>query len=135
MYRTNVVFLLFTLIMVPIAGCGDDDSNVNDNNTLPTGDMYRGGLAWNNWTNDLGGGSGLPAGVDSDHKDFVRCKACHGWDGMGLDGGYVRRSANDTRPNPIAGGNFSSHFGSVTADDIWHTSGRDWATLDTSMPD
>ena len=33
----------------------------------------------------------------------TRCKACHGWDRRGTDGGYVRRSREETRPNAGTG--------------------------------
>lgn len=56
-----------------------------------------GALAWDNWTLDDAGGSGLPVG-EAD-KDYFRCKACHGWDQRGTDGGYVTRSRKDGRPN------------------------------------
>ncbi len=61
-----------------------------------------GALAWDNWTKSDAGGSGsLPDGETN--GDYLRCKACHGWDAQGTDGGYVRRSRKDTRPNAGAG--------------------------------
>jgi hypothetical protein len=86
--------------------------------------VEQGALAWNNWTTTDAGGSGtLPVGVDS--KDYIRCKACHGWDRLGTDGGYVRRSRKDSRPNAGAGdGDTTSRViitGTVTADMIKHT--------------
>ncbi len=61
-----------------------------------------GALAYDDWTRTDAGGSGsLPAGETS--ADYVRCKACHGWDHMGADGGYTRRSRNAGRPNAGAG--------------------------------
>ncbi len=79
-----------------------------------------GGLVWENWTKTEAGGSGLPAGVQN--KDYLRCKACHGWDWRGTDGGYARRTRKDSRPNGGAGDgddtsrNISGLTGSVTAD-------------------
>jgi mono/diheme cytochrome c family protein len=86
--------------------------------------IEEGALAWNNWTTTDAGGSGtLPVGVDS--KDYIRCKACHGWDRLGTDGGYVRRSRKDSRSNAGAGdGDTTSRViitGTVTADMIKHT--------------
>ena len=57
-----------------------------------------GGLAWDNMSKTDAGGTGLlPA--NEPNKDYQRCKACHGWDQLGTDGGYARRSRKDTRPN------------------------------------
>ncbi len=63
--------------------------------------VEQGALAWDNWTKTNAGGSGLPGGIAN--KDYIRCKACHGWDRMGTDGGYARRSRKETRPNAGAG--------------------------------
>lgn len=60
--------------------------------------VQMGALAWDNWTKSDAGGSGtLPDGETN--GDYLRCKACHGWDAQGTEGGYVRRSRKDTRPN------------------------------------
>ena len=57
-----------------------------------------GGAAYSNFTKTVAGGSGeLPSGVVN--VDYVRCKACHGWDQLGTDGGYAHRSRQETRPN------------------------------------
>ena len=56
-----------------------------------------GALAYDNWTTVDGGGSGMPAGETE--KDYLRCKSCHGWDRMGMRGGYVRRTRTASRPN------------------------------------
>jgi len=56
-----------------------------------------GALAWDNWTSLDAGGSGMPAGETV--RDYVRCKSCHGWDRLGMDGGYVRRTRTAERPN------------------------------------
>ncbi len=108
--------------------------------------MDQGALAYDNWTTtDAGGTGNLPAGALS--ADYVRCKSCHGWDHLGMDGGYVRRSRNADRPNAGAGdGDQTSRNISlagrgnaeVTADMLWHTgSGRlftegagSWVPLD-----
>lgn len=92
--------LLIIALSLVIASCSDDDNN----STAPTvdGNAFVGGLAWDNWTKtDAGGTGSLPSGAVN--KDFVRCKSCHGWDGKGLAGGYVRRTATATRPNPEPG--------------------------------
>jgi hypothetical protein len=67
----------------------------------PSDCVVMGGLAWDDWTREDAGGSGMPDGeADS---DYWRCKSCHGWDIRGTDGGYVRRSRNEGRPNAGAG--------------------------------
>jgi hypothetical protein len=96
---------------------------------IQTNCLESGALAYDNWTRTDAGGSGsLPAGVVS--SDYIRCKACHGWDHMGTDGGYVRRSRNANRPNAGAGDtdltsrNISlaaRNNADVTAEMIWHT--------------
>jgi len=90
----------------------------------PSQAVQLGGLAWDNWTKAASGGTGaLPDGVVS--KDYIRCKACHGWDAQGTDGGYIRRSRKETRPNAGAGDGDSTPRaiarGSVTAAMITHT--------------
>jgi cytochrome c2 len=87
-----------------------------------------GALAYDNWTSaDAGGAGGLPNGVQN--ADYIRCKSCHGWDQMGVDGGYHRRSRQSGRPNAGAGDadqtsrNISldaRQGASVTADMILH---------------
>jgi cytochrome c5 len=56
-----------------------------------------GGMAWDSWHKTDAGGSGLP--TDESDNDYTRCKACHGWDQQGTEGGYVRRSRNSGRAN------------------------------------
>ncbi len=98
-------------------------------------EVEQGANAWNNWTKTASGGSGsLPAGVTN--ADYVRCKACHGWDRLGTDGGYVRRSRTSSRPNAGAGdGDTTSRAltKTVTADMIRHAgTGRTFAQGDGS---
>ena len=113
---------------------------------VQTNCLDMGALAYDNWTKTDAGGSGsLPVGAVS--SDYVRCKACHGWDHLGTDGGYVRRSRNANRPNAGAGDadltsrNISlaaRNNTDVTADMVWHTgTGRSftegagsWVALD-----
>jgi cytochrome c2 len=109
----------------------------------PSAAVEQGAMAYSNWTKTDAGGSGaLPIGVDS--QDYIRCKACHGWDHKATDGGYARRSRQEDRPNAGAGdGDTTSRVivtGTVTADMITHTgTGRaytdgkaSWVALDDS---
>jgi mono/diheme cytochrome c family protein len=67
----------------------------------PSECVEMGAMAYDNWSKSDSGGSGMPAG-EADN-DYIRCKACHGWDRMATEGGYVRRSRKDGRPNAGAG--------------------------------
>ena len=97
----------------------------------PSACVQTGALAWDNWTKaDAGGSDVLPGDVVN--KDYIRCKACHGWDAQGTDGGYVRRSRKDSRPNAGAGdGDTTARAitrGAITADMIAHAgTGRSFA--------
>ncbi len=59
--------------------------------------VVQGGLAWDSWHKSDAGGSGLP--TDEGDADYTRCKACHGWDQQGTEGGYDQRSRNAGRAN------------------------------------
>jgi len=95
-----------------------------------------GAMAYDNWTKTDSGGSGaLPDGVTS--SDYIRCKACHGWDRLGTDGGYVRRSRTSSRPNAGDGDGDPTpraiETGTVTAEMILHEgTGRSYADGDGS---
>ncbi len=138
MKKTVIKGMLALITATLIIGCSEDSTT-----TIPTttANKFSGGLVWDYYVNTNAGGSGtLPTGATN--KDFVRCKACHGWDTMGKDGGYVRRSASTSRPNPTATtGNISAKAGSVTADMVWHNgnntttvAGRAFSTEDQTMP-
>jgi mono/diheme cytochrome c family protein len=93
-------------------------------------------LIWNNWTKTFAGGSGeLPSGVDN--KDFLRCNACHGWDALGPNGGYVRRSGypeKTSRPKPAAGTNLTKYIGKITSKMVKYEKGRELSVEDNRMP-
>jgi cytochrome c2/cytochrome c553 len=59
--------------------------------------VVQGGLAYDSWHKTDAGGSGLP--TDEPDNDYTRCKACHGWDQQGTEGGYDQRSRNSGRAN------------------------------------
>ena len=76
-----------------------------------------GALAYGNWTSTEAGGSGIPSGET--YKDYIRCKSCHGWDRLGMKGGYVRRIRTAERTNAstveiIPNENFSDEFKALT---------------------
>jgi len=115
---------------------------------VQTACLEMGALAYDDWTKTDAGGSGsLPVGAVN--ADYVRCKSCHGWDHMGMDGGYARRTRTADRPNAGAGDTDQSSRdislagrtdSEVTADMIWHSgTGRlfsegagSWVPLDDS---
>ncbi len=113
----------------------------------PSECVEQGGLAWDDWTKEDAGGTGMPDGAAD--ADYWRCKACHGWDIRGTDGGYVKRSRKEGRPNAGYGDSdqtsrdisFTTRAGApVTADMIFHAgTGRSfedgigsWVPLDGS---
>ena len=51
------------------------------------------------WTHPDAGGSGLPAGETV--GDYVRCVSCHGWDRLGENGGFVRRTRTAERGSAL----------------------------------
>jgi hypothetical protein len=131
-----VYFVTFTALLVMLSGMALAQEE-------PSECVETGALAFDTWTKLGSGGTGeLPAGVDN--KDYIRCKACHGWDRRGTEGGYVRRARRDDRPNAGAGDGDSTpraiDTGTVTAAQILHTgTGRSyeqgtgsWVALDES---
>jgi len=100
----------------------------------PSAAVEQGALAYSNWTLTVAGGSGtLPDGVTS--TDYVRCKACHGWDHLGTDGGYVERSREDTRPNAGDGdGDTTSRVIPGTVPVVTTDKSADWATEVSAGP-
>lgn len=85
--RTILATTLLYLVWSAIAWAKDDASAC----------VELGALAYNDWTSTDAGGSGMPSGES--FKDYVRCKSCHGWDRLGMKGGYVRRTRTAERPN------------------------------------
>jgi len=93
-----------------------------------------GALAYDNWSTGDAGGSGMPTG-ESDN-DYLKCKACHGWDRLATKGGYVRRSRSSGQTNAGAGDSdttsriISTDWGGhepITAEMILHAgTGRSW---------
>ena len=122
-----VVFLLVLISSINFANGNKEDL---------VGDAYQGGLVWNNWTDELAGGSGqLPEGAEN--KDFIRCKACHGWDVSGTNGGYVRRSGfpeKDSRPRPVPQTDISGDLGDIDYSEIFMSDGREWSNENNFMP-
>jgi mono/diheme cytochrome c family protein len=93
MYRKSLKFILsMSTMALPLLFSG-----VVLAQDPPSECVQMGALAWDNWTKSDAGGSGLPDGETN--GDYLRCKACHGWDAQGTKGGYVRRDRKETRPN------------------------------------
>ena len=87
------VIILLPFLFISATAFGQDE---------PSECVAQGGLMYDNWTKEDSGGTGsLPDGAED--SDYVRCKACHGWDHMATDGGYIRRSRNEGRSNAGAG--------------------------------
>lgn len=110
----------------------------------PSAAVIAGGLAYHNHTTVVAGGSGTNP---SANPDFARCKSCHGWDTLGINGGYVRRRSSSTRPglidaatptatttaNVVPGGGDLTGKTFTTAT-IGHASGRAFTTENGTMP-
>jgi len=112
------------LTRVIAAGLLISVSGVAQAQEAPSACVELGALAFDNWISVESGGTGsAPAGVQS--QDYIRCQACHGWDRRGMDGGYVRRSREESRPNAGTGDGDSTSraitTGVVTASQIWHS--------------
>ena len=124
--KTNYRKTMAAAIVVSMAYAGLIQAQEAPNECVEMGAM-----AYDNWTKTDAGGSGaLPEGVES--QDYIRCKACHGWDRLGTDGGYVRRSRTASRPNAGAGDGDSTaraiETGTVTAEMLLHEgTGRSYA--------
>jgi len=60
-------------------------------------DGIKGGAAYSEWFSTAGGGKGSLAlsGVTVG-SDYVRCKSCHAWDGLGNAGSYAARTGIST---------------------------------------
>ncbi len=127
-YRKYIIWLVGAAALCAVTGAAVAQDE-------PSDCVVRGALAWDDWTKDDAGGMGPPDGEDD--ADYWRCKACHGWDIRGTDGGYVQRSRHEGRPNAgytdsdqtsrnIA---YSDRGGTpITADMILHDgTGRSWA--------
>lgn len=91
-YATKLAAMIF---LVSSLGLGGAEFALAK--TEPGACVELGALVWNDWTSVDAGGSGLPAGETV--RDYLRCKSCHGWDRLGLNGGYVRRTRTAERPN------------------------------------
>ncbi|MHB8877986.1 MAG: c-type cytochrome [Myxococcaceae bacterium] len=74
-------------------------------------DGIKGGVVYANWYETEAGGPGWAATGFTVAKDFTRCKACHGWDGLGSGGSYANRTGQSTgvatRPD-VSGENLRS---------------------------
>jgi mono/diheme cytochrome c family protein len=121
MYRKSLKFILsISTMALPLIFSG-----VALAQDPPSECVQTGALAWDNWTKSDAGGSGLPDGETN--GDYLRCKACHGWDAQGTEGGYVRRSRQETRPNAGEGdGDATTRAltrGEITTDMVAHSDG------------
>lgn len=110
---------------------GKDGSVVSaaDQASYNAANANNGGLYYNKfWVNPSDGAT--PATVNTfitGNADFFRCKSCHGWDLLGLNGQYISRGSTATRPN-IAPNNLNAyaetHNIKQIFDAVKHTGGR-----------
>jgi len=87
-YRPLAVFILLASVIASSAVLAKPESDAC---------IALGALVYTDWTHPDAGGSGLPKGEAN--AEYLRCKSCHGWDRMGLEGGYVRRERTADQPN------------------------------------
>ena len=60
-------------------------------------DGIKGGAAYSEWFGTNGAGKGTLALYSvTTGAEFVRCKSCHGWDGLGTKGSYANRTGLST---------------------------------------
>ncbi len=75
---------------------GSDGSLVTaaDQSAYAAADGLIGGRIYDDFTKQLS----ITDTAYTNHKDFFRCKQCHGWDLRGSNGAYINRAPNATRP-------------------------------------
>ena len=99
--------ILIVILMVGLLGlsaCGDDEEPAEPNApvgadqidpTTLSGDEFEGGWVFNDWTDGNASDShaanypAAPEPAYTDNNNLVKCKGCHGWDGLGEEGGYA----------------------------------------------
>jgi cytochrome c553 len=85
-----------------IAGTAGTDGygavSAADQASYDAADGLRGGILYDKWTASEAAISDIPTEV-TDNVEFFRCKACHGWDGLGNKASYINRAGKATRPN------------------------------------
>lgn len=106
-----------------------------------TADGLAGGAAYSQWWVSDGAGTGTaPTTVAG--ADFYRCKACHGWDGLGDAGSYADRTGQSTlrasRPD-VSPVNLRSAIASSTYKELYdlvaHSGARGIDAFDNTHPD
>lgn len=106
-------------------------------------DGFAGGAAYSEWYYGDGGGLGeLADYAVTAQSDFTRCKACHGWDGLGNAGSYANRTGVSTgkssRPD-VSGVNLRATAVSAGYDELFdlieRPDGRYMNSDDSRHPD
>ncbi|MFC1650904.1 c-type cytochrome [Candidatus Latescibacterota bacterium] len=98
---------LVILVLAAIIGCEGEKGPVGPSGEMEipseytNADPYLGGASYSQWySTDAGGSGSLTISAGS---DFARCKACHGWDGLGNAASYSNRtgqsSGKSSRPD------------------------------------
>ncbi len=80
---------------------GSGDAGKDWPGPVPAGyaaaDGIKGGAAYSEWFAATAGGKGSLAQYSvTAGSDYVRCKSCHGWDGLGSAGSYAARTGIST---------------------------------------
>lgn len=103
-------------------------------------DGIAGGAAYSKWWTTEAAGTGSQPDTTAS-ADFYRCKACHGWDGLGNAGSYADRTGQSTgrasRPD-VSSVNLRSTAASESSQELFdlvvHVDGRALDAADNTHP-
>lgn len=147
--RKVVIFhILMFAVLLFIMGCEGDQgpagpAGSSGEEVIPaaytSANPYPGGAAYSTWYDTEAGGSGDYGAAIG--KDFVRCKACHAWDGLGNAASYSDRTGQSTgkssRPD-VSSVNLRSTVALSTIAELYalieHSWGRPLDAASNEMP-
>ena len=135
--RSGLAVALVCIGVLSLTACGSDgakgpkgpkgDTGADWPGPLPeeyvAADGLAGGAAYSQWYNTFGGGSGAASEYDvTVNAEFVRCKTCHAWDGVGNAASYADRTGlstgTATRPD-VSSANLRGTAASSTPDELF----------------